>query len=46
LVEEYNEQLQPTTSVSSSFTHEDVFAMQFPHYRKFLRLANERTEDQ
>ncbi len=40
------ETLQSANTPKGNFVSQDVFNLQFPHYNKIIRLANERTEDQ
>lgn len=40
------ETLQSANTPEPGFGQDDVFNMQFPHYREFLKLANERAADE
>lgn len=38
-------QITPVNSVTWRYGSDEVFSLQFPHYKKFLSLANERSDD-
>ncbi len=39
-------QIVPINTPTGKYASSDVFALQFPHYTKFLRLVNERADDE
>lgn len=38
-------QIMPVSVPTGSYGSDDVFSLQFPHYKKFLSLVNERGQD-
>ena len=44
VTEQYDEALQRDARPRRWYTWENVFDLQFPHYKKFIQLANEREE--
>jgi hypothetical protein len=42
----YNEALQVTNKTITGFGKDEVFQMQFPHYKPFLNAMNSRDDDE
>ncbi len=41
-----DENLQPQREINSSFTAQDIFNLQFPHYNKLINAMNQSTEEE